>query len=171
MPVRTLKWWDDHFEKILMVAFYGYFCVIVLAEVVLRYVFNASTSWGEMTARYAFVYLTCIAAAEAARHNNHIRIDVVPRLLSAQSRLWLYVYFDLLQLALGGAIVWYSVQVMRDQVSNGQMMLSVEVNMAVAYFALPLGWGLFFYRVIRHLYSCIHEFRHDGDVTLGGTGE
>jgi TRAP-type C4-dicarboxylate transport system permease small subunit len=57
---------------------------------------------------------------------------------------------------------------MRDQVVNHQMMLSAEVNMAIAYFALPLGWGLFFFRVSRHLRSCVTEFMRRGTVPLGG---
>ena len=52
-------------ERWLITLFYGYFCLIIVVEVVRRYVFGSSSNWGEMSARYAFVYLVYIAAAEA----------------------------------------------------------------------------------------------------------
>lgn len=167
---RWLAWWDSNLERVLIAIFYGYFCLIILVEVVLRYVFSASTPWGEMTARYAFVYLASIAAAEAARHNNHIRIDLLPRRLGPRGRLALYTYFDLLQLALGALIIWYAVKIMAIQIETNQMMQAADFNMAIAYFALPFGWGLFAFRVARRMYANVREFRQQGTVPLGGEG-
>ena len=165
-----IKWWDEHLERVLMVIFYSYFCTIIFVEVVLRYVFNMSTGWGEMTARYAFVFLASIAVAEAARHNNHIRIDIVPRMLGHRARLALYLYFDLLQLVLGGLIVFYAIRVMGIQWDNQQMTQSLDVNVAFAYLALPLGWGLFVFRVLRKMMADWRMFRSTGTVAVGGEG-
>lgn len=163
-------WWDKHLERVLMVGFYAYFCAIIFIEVVLRYFFSTSTSWGEMTARYAFVFLASIAAAEAAKNNNHIRIDIVPRTLGPRARLLLYLYFDLLQLVLGALIVVYAIRIMGLQWTTGQMMQSLDVNMAFAYLALPLGWGLFVMRVARKMLGDWRQFRTTGTVALGGEG-
>jgi len=165
-----IKWWDEHLERVLMVGFYVYFCAIIFVEVVLRYVFSMSTGWGEMTARYAFVYLVSIAVAEAARHNNHIRIDILPRSLGNRARLGLYLYFDALQLVLGGLVIFYAMRVMGIQLENQQMSQSVDFNIAFAYFALPLGWGLFVFRVLRRAISDWRSFRSSGTVPVGGEG-
>lgn len=166
----TFKWRVQDIERVLIVVFYGYFCAIILLEVILRYGFGASTPWGEMTARYAFVYLVSIAAAEAARHNNHIRIDLVPRLIGDRARLYLYLYFDVLQLVLGALIIFYAIKVMGIQIANQQMMQTLDFNMAIAYFALPFGWGLFILRVGTHMAKNIGIWRERGQVPLGGEG-
>ena len=167
---RQWAWWDENIEKVLMFVFYGYFCAIILVEVILRYVFNSSTPWGEMTARYAFVYLVSIATAEAARHNNHIRVDLLPSLLKPRSRLLLYVYFDCLHVVLGVLVIWYSLRTMNVQIVNEQMMQVLDINMAVATFALPFGWGLFVFRVVRRLRENVRTYARTGEVPLGGEG-
>jgi TRAP-type C4-dicarboxylate transport system permease small subunit len=168
--LRVLRWIDVHVERLLMVVFYGYFCVIIFVEVVLRYGFGSSTGWGEMTARYAFVFLASLAVAEAARTRDHIRIDLLPSRLQGGTRLLLYLYFDLLQIALASLVVWYAWRVIGLQWSTEQMMQSIDLNMAFAYIALPLGWGLFIVRVIRRLAADVRAFRTTGEVPLGGEG-
>ena len=77
---------DAKLEQWLVCFSYAYFCIIILVEVVRRHFFGASSTWGEMTARYAFVFLVYIAAAQVAKSRDHIRIDLVPRLLGPRPR-------------------------------------------------------------------------------------
>ena len=60
-----IRFFDGKVVKWFIIGTYAYFCLIILIEVIRRYGFGASSPWGEMTARYAFVYLTYVAAAEA----------------------------------------------------------------------------------------------------------
>jgi len=161
---------DQKGEKWLITVTYGYFCLIILVEVLRRYLFGATSAWGEMTARYAFVFLVYIAAAEVARTRDHIRIDIVPRMLGPRGRLWLYLYFDCLYLVLAGLVVWYSVQVMKLQVDTKTLMTGFDVNMAFAYAALPLGFGLLAFRVIQRFTNTLRSYRRQGHVPLGGGG-
>lgn len=161
---------DNNIEKWLIGITYSYFCLIILVEVVRRHVFDATSVWGEMTARYAFVYLVYIAVAEVARTRDHIRIDIVPRMLSPRGRLFLYLYFDVLYLILACLVVWYSVQVMKLQLDTETLMTGFDVNMAFAQAALPLGWGLLIYRVLQRFARTVRSYSRDGDVVLGGGG-
>ena len=129
---------------------FSYFTAIILIEVVRRYVFGASSPWGEMTARYAFVYLTCVAASEGVRYSKHIRIDLVPNMLSGIPAKALQVYTDGLILLLAGCVVFYSIELVHLQWSVGIMMPAADVNMAFAQAALPFGWTLIAVRVIQN---------------------
>ena len=62
-----IRFFDGKVVKWFIIGTYAYFCLIILIEVIRRYGFGASSPWGEMTARYAFVYLTYVAAAEGIR--------------------------------------------------------------------------------------------------------
>jgi TRAP-type C4-dicarboxylate transport system permease small subunit len=106
-----------------------------------------------MTARYAFVYLTYVAAAEAIRHGRHIRIDIVPRSLAKSLRNWLELYFDLLTLLLAGLVIYYSLKLIEIQIAVGIVMTAADINMAFAQAALPLGWGLILIRILQNWYD------------------
>ena len=161
---------DQQLERWLMTLFYGYFCLIILVEVVRRYVFGSSSEWGEMTARYAFVYLVYIAAAEVAKTNDHIRIDLVPRLLGPRGRFALYLYFDLIYLGLSALVIYYSLGVVQLSIATDTLMTGFDLNMAFAQAALPIGWALLAYRVIQRFVRDLNSYRQMGEVPLGGGG-
>jgi len=154
---------DKKLIKWFIVGTYSYFCIIILVEVIRRYVFAASSPWGEMTARYAFVYLTYVAAAEAVRHGKHIRIELVPQMLPPRFRCWLELYCDLLTLFLSGVIIYYSLELLEIQIVAGIVMTAADYNMAFAQAALPLGWGLI---VIRNVQNWVDRWRGIGPKTF-----
>lgn len=161
---------DNNLEKWLIGVTYSYFCLIILVEVVRRHLFDATSVWGEMTARYAFVYLVYIAVAEVARTRDHIGIDVVPKMLNPRGRFFLFVYFDLLYLVLAVLVVWYSIQVMQLQIDTETLMTGFDVNMAFAHAALPLGWALLIYRVIQRFVRTWQSYFGGDGVPIGGGG-
>lgn len=158
------------FEKWLITVTYSYFCLIILVEVVRRHVFGATSMWGEMTARYAFVLLVYVAVAEVAKTRDHIRIDIVPKMLGPTGRFCLYLYFDILYLILAALVVWYSLQVMKLQMDTRTLMTGFDVNMAFAYAALPLGWGLLILRVLQRFALTLRSYTRNAEVPLGGGG-
>ena len=161
---------DQRLERWLIAVLYAYFCLIIVIEVARRYVFGASSTWGEMTARYAFVYLVYIAAAEVVKTNDHIRIDIVPRLLKPRGRLLLYFYFDLIYIVFAVLVIYYSIGAMGISIATDTLMTGFDVNMAFAQAALPIGWGLLAYRVVQRLMRTMRSYRERGDVPLGGGG-
>ena len=161
---------DQQLERWLIAILYGYFCLIILVEVARRYIFGDSSAWGEMTARYAFVYLVYIAAAEVAKSNGHIRVDIVPRMMNARGRLILYLYFDLIYIVFAILVVYYSIGAMKLSISTETLMTGLDLNMAYAQAALPIGWALLAYRVIQRLTRTIKSYRESGEVPLGGEG-
>ena len=145
-----MRFLDTKLIKWFIIGTYSYFCLIILIEVIRRYAFGASSAWGEMTARYAFVYLTYVAASEAIRHSRHIRIDLISNWLSPSKARWLSLYIDVLTLFLACAIVYYSLELMEIQWSAGIVMSAIDLNMSFAHAALPLGWLLIIVRIIQN---------------------
>lgn len=163
-----IEFLDEKILKWFIVGTYAYFCIIILTEVVRRYAFGESSPWGEMTARYAFVYLTYVAAAEAIRYGRHIRIDLVPNLLPPRARRWLELYFELLTLVLAFAVIYYSLELIEIQLVAGIVMTAADFNMAYAQAALPLGWTLI---VVRIAQNWIDRWRGADDDAAQSTGK
>lgn len=140
---------DGPLVKIVVFSAYAYFFLIILSEVFMRYFFAHSTNWGEMTARYAFVYFAYIAAAEAFRYDEHIRIDLLPNKLGTTGRKVLETYSDFLCILISIAVIYYSFQLMEIQQRANIRMHALPVNMAWAQLALPIGWGLMIIRILQ----------------------
>lgn len=151
LTISVFRWLDTSFIRWFTVVAYAYFFLIIFVEVTMRYLFSISTTWGEMTARYSFVYFTYIAAAEAFRHDSHIRIDLVPRMLSPRGRMVLETYIDLLCVGVALCVIYYSYQVLIVQVNAGFMMHALPLNLAFAQAALPLGWVLMLIRLAERM--------------------
>ena len=138
---------DGRWIRLFIVITYSYFCIIIVTEVVRRYVFGDSSAWGEMTARYSFVYMTYMAAAEAIRCKKHIRVDLIDRLASPNAVRLLKLYADAMTAVLAILIIYYSILLMKIQISVGIVMTAADINMAFAQAALPLGWALILIRL------------------------
>lgn len=137
--------------RFVVIMSYAYFFLIILAEVCMRYFLSYSTAWGEMTARYAFVYFAYIAAAEAFRYDEHIRIDFVPERLGKSGRKWLETYSDLLCVVISICVIYYSLQLMGIQRMANIRMHALPLNLAWAEAALPIGWGLMIIRILQRV--------------------
>ena len=140
---------DGRWIRLFIAMTYSYFCIIIMTEVVRRYVFGDSSAWGEMTARYAFVYMTYIAAAEAVRQKKHIRVDLLDRLAPAGIVKLFRIYSDLLITALALIVIYFSISLISIQIKVGIVMTAADVNMAFAQAALPLGWALILIRLVQ----------------------
>lgn len=146
---RFIRFLDGPFVQIVVILAYAYFFLIILSEVVMRYFFSHSTNWGEMTARYAFVYFAYIASAEAFRYDEHIRIDLFPNRLGKMGRRILETYSDILCILISAAVIYYSILLMDIQQMANIRMHSLPLNLSWAQAALPLGWGLMIIRILQ----------------------
>ena len=141
------KFFDGKWVRAFIVLTYSYFCLIILIEVIRRYAFGDSSAWGEMTARYAFVYMTYAAAAEGIRQKKHIRVDLIDKIIKPKSMILLNIYYDILVTIVAILVIYYSLKLINVQLTFGIVMTAADINMAFAQAALPLGWALILIRI------------------------
>ena len=144
------KFFDGKWVRAFIVLTYSYFCLIILVEVIRRYAFGDSSAWGEMTARYAFVYMTYAAAAEGIRQKKHIRVDLIDKIIKPKSMILLNIYYDILVTIVAILVIYYSLKLINVQLTFGIVMTAADINMAFAQAALPLGWALILIRITQN---------------------
>ena len=144
------KFFDGKWVRAFIVLTYSYFCLIILIEVIRRYAFGDSSAWGEMTARYAFVYMTYAAAAEGIRQKKHIRVDLIDKIIKPKSMTLLNIYYDILGTMVAILVIFYSLKLINVQLTFGIVMTAADINMAFAQAALPLGWALMLIRITQN---------------------
>ncbi|WP_111494098.1 MULTISPECIES: TRAP transporter small permease [Marinobacter] len=82
-------------------------CVISLGNVIVRYATDASFAFTEEFSVFCLVLLTFAGAAVAARHNQHIRIELIEHALPAWARKPVFVLQWLASVVVLGLMTWY----------------------------------------------------------------
>ena len=114
--------------------------LIVLTQVVTRYLLRVSISWPEEMARYVLVWLTFVGAAAAAARHEQITVDSLAQLGGPAAR-WLFR----LAAAVGGSValgvlIWASLPLFGPAGRTVSPATGIELRWV--YLALPVGGGL-----------------------------
>lgn len=114
--------------------------MLVLFQVITRYVFNAPVAWTEELARFALIWLAFIGAGWVASRGSHVTVRLGDDKLSPQVRRWLDAFAGLLSLIIGGALLWGA----PDFLITAGRTSSPALNwpMGWVYGASVLGYGL-----------------------------
>jgi len=148
-------------ERWALLVFYSMLVITMSVEVIRREVFAYSSIWGEEIVRYAFIYLAWIGAASAVRERGHIRIDVIFNYVSPTIKTILYIFGDLVMLAIALIAVYWSWETVAISWKFGSVSHGLRISMVWFLLAVPIGFGLMIFRLIQSL------IRDVGDLVAG----
>jgi C4-dicarboxylate transporter DctQ subunit len=154
-----LKRFDANGERWLLLGFYTYIVLVISVEVVRRFGLAYSSSWGEETARYAFIYLVWIGAASAVRERAHIRIDVITDILPARGAALLYMFADLLTLILAIGTLYWTIAPVVMSIEFHSVTEGLRVTRAWFLVAVPFGFALVVLRTVQSMLRDIANLR------------
>ena len=117
--------------------------VLIVAQVVLRYVFNAPLTWSEELARIVFIYLTFMGIGAAYGRRRHMFVDSLIGLLPPRIRKILQFW-----VAVAASVFLLTIMIVtaRSMAELFRMELTtpvLELSMAVVYLTIPLGLSAF----------------------------
>ena len=165
--MQFLKSLDRNAERWLLLVFYVMLVMTMAVEVLRREVFSYSSIWGEEIVRYSFIYLAWVGASAAVKERAHIRIDVVMHYLGTRPKAALYIFGDLVMLAVAiGALIW-SFETVQVSWKFGSVSHGLRVSMVWFLMAGPVGFGLMITRLIQSLWRDMRSLR-DGTPVYEG---
>ena len=127
----------------------AFMCLMVVVQVVLRYVFNFSFVWSEEVIRYLMIWMVLIGSALVQDKNEHVRIDFFPMLAGPRGRRVMETLFRLCTLVFLAILVIKGVKMVyfnRLFESSG-----LRISMLWASLAIPVGALLMGTSTIRDL--------------------
>lgn len=158
--MKLYKHLDDHVETYLSSILLIFFSILVIVQVVMRYVFNSPLTWSEELSRYAFVWFVYTSAAYAVRYQRHVKFTFLVNALNRVS----YVYGQIVKIIalflwIGFLIFidYYSIQMVINQYNTGQVSPANQIPMYIVYLGLPLGALLMTFRVSQHIVNGFKE--------------
>ena len=112
---------------------------VVCAQVFARYVLNDSLTWAEELTRFLVVWSTMIGSAAAYRRGEHIGITMVLEKLKGAWRGLVVRAIHLLVLAFTLMVAWEGWHLTMRNFARNQLAAALQVDIAWAYLALPVG--------------------------------
>ncbi|GGX90072.1 hypothetical protein GCM10007160_16920 [Litchfieldella qijiaojingensis] len=117
--------------------------VTICYDAVMRYVFMAPTNWSLEINSFLLVYLAVMSAAEAQRHDAHIRIDYFKVKLSARLQAAIGVITGILGVIFCFVLAWRGGIMMMQAFEYGERVSSsLGTPIGIPYAILPVGFGL-----------------------------
>lgn len=142
-------WLLDQLEKVVCAALLLAMTALGFANVVVRYGTNHSLAATEELLTGGFVLLTVFGAAIAARRGQHLAVELISDLLPAGPRRVVIAVAALLSVVLLGASVWFSWQLVLNQMANGMSSYALGLPLWWYSAALPLGFALVLFRFVQ----------------------
>ena len=151
----------DRVLELLLFLALATMALVVFVNVVCRYWFVFSLSWGEEVALLMMVWLTYLGAAVATRDRAHFAFDYLVRNLPPGARhpvlIAGQVVFILTTLALmywGGKVTWELSELVTA---------ALEISQSWVYAACPVGC---FFMLLYALRNLIHDLRHRAEPVV-----
>ena len=149
--MATLKWLNHNLEKILASILLAAIVLLIFGNVFMRYVMNASLSWGEELTLWLFVWFVWLAVSYAFHSREHVRITIIRDGLAERTRLFLDVVIDLLVLAFLVVLTIECIKLIMLPFVASQNSVVLGLPIPILYASAPVGAALSSFRVVQHL--------------------
>lgn len=168
VALRAFRWIDDYLEYTLSFLFYVYLTAIIFIEVIRRYILNDSSSWGQETAIYAFIWMTYIATAKGVKERTHLSVTILVDRFGRNGKFATAMLSDVCFFVLAAVVFYYSAVALSQSIEFGQTMRGVRLPMWLALVGVPLGWLLIMFRVVERSVKMIRAYIRGEEIDTAG---
>lgn len=166
--MKIIRWLDNYLEEALMVLLLFGIALVMILQVVTRYVFNYSMSWSDELVRYFLVWSCFLSVSFCVKKRISIKIDSLLHALPEKAKPWLRAVRHLIILIFCIIMIPFAVTFIRQAVASGATSAAMEIPMYYIQSAPLAGFVLL---AVRCLQALIRELRNEirGPV-LGADG-
>lgn len=158
--MSLLGWVDRHFstlERYFLGATILFCSLLLLANVIMRYVFSNSIYWAEELVRYLLVWIIFLGSSQVAKHEGHIAVDILHRFVPQRGKMFLDHLVNVVAILFCLVLVYYSYHQTMRVYGSQQISPALEIPMWLAYLSVPLGSALMLVRYVAHFFNRIHK--------------
>jgi TRAP-type C4-dicarboxylate transport system permease small subunit len=138
--------------------------LVLMLQIVMRYIFNNPLSWTEELLRFSFVSMIYLSISYAGSQDAHIRIEFHLNKMPEWLRVGFLTLADLLWLSYNVFVIIVGIEVIQSLLKYPYISPVLRVSMAYVYIIIPLGFGLLSFRVLQNLILRIMKHRAGAKV-------
>lgn len=145
-----LKWLNANAEKTLASLLLAAIVLLISGNVFMRYVMNASLSWGEELTLWLFVWFVWIGISYGFHTGEHVRITVLRDALGDKGRLIVDAIVAVLVLGFLTILTIECVKLIRMPFVASQSSVVLGLPIPLLYASAPIGAALSAVRVVQY---------------------
>ena len=149
--MSVVRWIDMNAEKALASLLLAAIVLLIFGNVFMRYIMNASLSWGDELTLWLFVWFVWLGVSYAFHTGDHVRITVRRDLLGERARLQADVVIALLVLGFLIGLTLECIKLIMMPFVASQTSVVLGLPIPILYASAPVGAGLSAIRVVQHL--------------------
>ena len=154
--MKVIRWLDNNLEEVLMVLLLFGIALVMILQVVTRYVFNYSMSWSDELVRYFLVWSCFLSVSFCVKKRISIKIDSLLHALPEKAKPWLRAVRHLIILVFCILMIPFAVTFIRQAVASGATSAAMQIPMYYIQSAPLVGFLLL---AVRCLQALIREVR------------
>lgn len=158
---------NENAERYAMLVAYLFVCIVIVQEVIRRFVLNFSSAWSQETAQYLFIYLGYIGAAYAVKERAHIRFDVLINRVGPKAKAWLYIFAECATICFAIIATYWSLHTVQQLLNFGGTTPVLRINKAWFEIAVALGLVLVAFRAAQSIVRDYRDLRAGRPVYVG----
>lgn len=81
-------------EEYITLFFFVIMCIFIFIQIVSRYIMNDPLGFSDEIARYAYVWMTFIGLSLAAKHELHVKVELIDLIIHGRFRHWMKLVID-----------------------------------------------------------------------------
>jgi TRAP-type mannitol/chloroaromatic compound transport system permease small subunit len=121
----------------------GIITLLVLYEVLMRYILNSPTSWTAEVENYLQIAMVMLGGGYALHHGGHVRVDVIYRNFGERGKSWVDVFTALCVIASMFPIIYYGAELSWEAFETGQTSVTAaEIILWPSMVTVPVGASL-----------------------------
>lgn len=126
--------------------FFVVMVLLIIANVILRYVFKMGISWAEELTLILFAWSTYLGIVAAVRYDQHVKMDIIFKMFPEKVKRTVDLLTETAVVALGGYITYLSIILCQNAGSKRTLVMRLPANLVnaclVVSFALITIWSV-----------------------------
>lgn len=157
MIKKAIKQLDKHFEEYFMAILLILMTLVMLIQVVMRYVFNSALSWPEEFCRYCFIYMTFLTIGFCVSRQSMLRLDLIIKVIPKKVGDILEFIIWIMCLVFFIYMFIYSIKLVNLTITSSRTSPTMGIPYYIIYLSTILGFGLGIIRNTQFLYKFIYK--------------
>lgn len=115
-----------NFEDIIAAIFITITTILVVVNIIMRYILNSGLVWSEEVATGCFVWSVFIGAAAVFKHRGHVGVDVVVKFMPSVLRKAVQLITDIILVVLNGYMSYLAILYIKTSYTKMTPVLGVS---------------------------------------------
>jgi TRAP-type C4-dicarboxylate transport system permease small subunit len=155
----TVRKFLNEFELYLGAVASGAMFVVLLAQVISRYVFNRAFSWSEELALILFIWSIYFGAVAAIRRHQNLRLEILLDKLSPMNRLIFEIIGNCFYMLFSGIVLFGVIPIVTRLFNAGTSTAVMGIPKWINYSVIPAMFILALFRMVQDSIARVQDFR------------